>query len=41
MRFELGAYTFGNTPRTATGGYGPTAQAIREVLVYGAPAPRP
>ena len=23
--FELGVYTFGNTPRTADGGYGPTA----------------
>lgn len=32
MTFELGVYTFGNTPRTADGGYGPTAQAIREVL---------
>src|SRR5215218_826681 len=30
--FELGVYTFGNTPRTADGGYGPTAQAIRNVL---------
>lgn len=32
MGFELGVYTFGNTPRTAEGGYGPTAQAIRDVL---------
>ena len=32
MRFELGVYTFGNTPRTADGGYGTTAQAIRNVL---------
>ncbi|MBI4899752.1 MAG: LLM class flavin-dependent oxidoreductase [Actinobacteria bacterium] len=32
MTFELGVYTFGNTPRTADGGYGPTAQAIREAL---------
>src|SRR5215211_1216019 len=30
--FELGVYTFGNTPRTADGGYGPTAQAIRNVI---------
>jgi len=30
--FELGVYTFGNTPRTADGGYGPTAQAIRDAL---------
>ena len=28
MSFELGVYTFGNTPRTADGGYGHTAQAI-------------
>ena len=31
MKFELGAYTFGNTPRTSDG-YGPTAQAIRDTL---------
>lgn len=31
-RFELGVYTFGNTPRTAEGGYGPTAQAMRDAL---------
>src|SRR3954449_8181278 len=30
--FEVGVYTFGNTPRAADGGYGPTAQAIREIL---------
>jgi alkanesulfonate monooxygenase SsuD/methylene tetrahydromethanopterin reductase-like flavin-dependent oxidoreductase (luciferase family) len=30
--FELGVYTFGNTPRIADGGYGPTAQAIRDAL---------
>jgi len=30
--FELGVYSFGNTSRTADGGYGPTAQAIRDVL---------
>jgi alkanesulfonate monooxygenase SsuD/methylene tetrahydromethanopterin reductase-like flavin-dependent oxidoreductase (luciferase family) len=30
--FELGVYTFGNTPRTANGGYGSTAQAIRDAL---------
>ena len=29
---ELGIYTFGNTPRTAEGGYGTTAQAIRNAL---------
>ena len=32
MTFELGVYTFGNTPRTADGGLGPTAQAIRNAL---------
>src|SRR3954452_1879458 len=32
MTFELGVYSFGNTPRTAGGGRGPTAQAIRNVL---------
>ncbi|MDQ4096452.1 MAG: LLM class flavin-dependent oxidoreductase [Actinomycetota bacterium] len=32
MTFELGVYSFGNTPRTAGGGYGLTAQAIRDVL---------
>lgn len=31
-QFELGVYSFGNTPRTAEGGYGATAQAIRDVL---------
>jgi alkanesulfonate monooxygenase SsuD/methylene tetrahydromethanopterin reductase-like flavin-dependent oxidoreductase (luciferase family) len=31
MTFELGVYTFGNTPRTSDGGYAPTAQAIRDV----------
>src|SRR5687767_15798090 len=30
--FDLGVYTFGNTPRTADGRYGPTAQAIRDAL---------
>jgi predicted amino acid dehydrogenase len=30
--FELGVYMFGNTPRTTDGGYGSTAQAIRDVL---------
>ena len=29
--FELGVYTFGNTPRTSDG-YGPTAQAVRDAL---------
>jgi alkanesulfonate monooxygenase SsuD/methylene tetrahydromethanopterin reductase-like flavin-dependent oxidoreductase (luciferase family) len=28
---EVGVYSFGNTPRTG-GGYGPTAQAVRDVL---------
>ena len=32
MTLELGVYSFGNTPRTAGGGHGPTAQAIRDVL---------
>ncbi|MGD0944154.1 MAG: LLM class flavin-dependent oxidoreductase [Acidimicrobiales bacterium] len=32
MNFELGVYSFGNTPRTADGGHGPTAQAMRDVL---------
>jgi alkanesulfonate monooxygenase SsuD/methylene tetrahydromethanopterin reductase-like flavin-dependent oxidoreductase (luciferase family) len=32
MTLELGVYSFGNTPRTAEGGYGPTAQAVRNVL---------
>src|SRR3954465_3724547 len=32
MTLELGVYSFGNTPRTADGGYGPTAQAVRDVL---------
>src|SRR4051812_24275161 len=32
MTFELGVYSFGNTPRTADGGYGTSAQAIRDVL---------
>ena len=31
-KFQLGVYSFGNTPRTAEGGYGPTAQAIRNAL---------
>jgi alkanesulfonate monooxygenase SsuD/methylene tetrahydromethanopterin reductase-like flavin-dependent oxidoreductase (luciferase family) len=29
---ELGVYSFGNTPRTADDRYGPTAQAVRDVL---------
>jgi alkanesulfonate monooxygenase SsuD/methylene tetrahydromethanopterin reductase-like flavin-dependent oxidoreductase (luciferase family) len=29
---ELGVYSFGNTPRTSDGGFGPTAQAVRNVL---------
>jgi alkanesulfonate monooxygenase SsuD/methylene tetrahydromethanopterin reductase-like flavin-dependent oxidoreductase (luciferase family) len=32
MTFELGVYSFGNTPRLPDGGRGPTAQAIRDVL---------
>jgi alkanesulfonate monooxygenase SsuD/methylene tetrahydromethanopterin reductase-like flavin-dependent oxidoreductase (luciferase family) len=32
MGFELGIYSFGNTPRSADGSYGPTAQAVRDVL---------
>lgn len=30
--FELGVYTFGNTPRLADGSFGSTAQAIRNIL---------
>src|SRR3954451_22240384 len=32
MTLELGVDSFGNTPRTADGGYAPTAQAVRDVL---------
>jgi alkanesulfonate monooxygenase SsuD/methylene tetrahydromethanopterin reductase-like flavin-dependent oxidoreductase (luciferase family) len=32
MTFELGVYSFGNTPVRDGGGLGPTAQAIRDVL---------
>jgi hypothetical protein len=32
MTLQLGVYSFGNTPRTADGGYGATAQAIRDLL---------
>jgi alkanesulfonate monooxygenase SsuD/methylene tetrahydromethanopterin reductase-like flavin-dependent oxidoreductase (luciferase family) len=32
MTFELGVYTFGNTPLTPDGGRGPTAQAVRDAL---------
>lgn len=32
MTFELGVYTFGNTPRLADGRPGPTAQAVRDAL---------
>ncbi|HYC61029.1 MAG TPA: hypothetical protein VEK79_15820 [Thermoanaerobaculia bacterium] len=32
MTFELGVYSFGNTPRTDDGRYGPTAQAIRNLI---------
>ena len=31
-KFELGVYTFGNTPRNADGSFGSTAQAMRNVL---------
>jgi alkanesulfonate monooxygenase SsuD/methylene tetrahydromethanopterin reductase-like flavin-dependent oxidoreductase (luciferase family) len=31
-KFELGVYTFGNTPRTVDGEYSSTAQAIRNAL---------
>lgn len=30
--FELGVYSFGNTPRMSNGGYGPTALAIRNLF---------
>ena len=32
MSLELGVYSFGNTPRTTSGGPGDTARAIRDVL---------
>src|SRR3954469_21679968 len=32
MTLEVGVYSFGNTPRTADGAYGSTAQGIRNVL---------
>jgi alkanesulfonate monooxygenase SsuD/methylene tetrahydromethanopterin reductase-like flavin-dependent oxidoreductase (luciferase family) len=32
VTFELGVYSFGNTPRNPDGSHGPTAQAIRNVL---------
>lgn len=32
MTFELGVYSFGNTPRLADGRRGPTDQALRDVL---------
>src|SRR3954463_3802616 len=32
MTLELGVDSFGSTPRTPDGGYGPTAQAVRDVL---------
>ncbi len=32
MTFELGVYSFGNTPRLPDGSRGPTAQAVRDVL---------
>src|SRR3954464_11198292 len=32
MTLELGVYSFGSTPGTPDGGYGPTAQAVRDVL---------
>jgi hypothetical protein len=32
MTFELGVYSFGNTPRNPDGSHGATAQGIRNVL---------
>lgn len=32
MAFELGVYSFGNTPRLAGGEFGPTSQAVRDAL---------
>jgi alkanesulfonate monooxygenase SsuD/methylene tetrahydromethanopterin reductase-like flavin-dependent oxidoreductase (luciferase family) len=32
MTLELGVYSFGNTPRIPDNGYGPTAQAVRDLL---------
>src|SRR5690606_21187052 len=32
MSLELGVYSFGNTPRSPDGGYGSTAQAVRDAL---------
>ncbi|MFE7740849.1 LLM class flavin-dependent oxidoreductase [Nocardia sp. NPDC057455] len=32
MPFELGVYSFGNTPRTADGSFGPSSQAVRDAL---------
>ena len=32
MAFELGVYSFGNTPVRDGGGLGPTSPAIRDVL---------
>jgi len=32
MTFELGVYSFGNTPRLPDGSRGPTAQALRDLL---------
>jgi alkanesulfonate monooxygenase SsuD/methylene tetrahydromethanopterin reductase-like flavin-dependent oxidoreductase (luciferase family) len=32
MSLEFGVYSFGHTPRTPDSGYGPTAQAVRDVL---------
>jgi alkanesulfonate monooxygenase SsuD/methylene tetrahydromethanopterin reductase-like flavin-dependent oxidoreductase (luciferase family) len=31
-KFELGVYSFGNTPRNDDGSYGSTAQAVRNAL---------
>lgn len=30
--FELGVYSFGNTPRNSDGSYAPTAQAVGDAL---------
>lgn len=32
MTLELGVYSFGDTPRTTGGGFGPTSQAVRDAL---------
>ncbi|WP_327341554.1 hypothetical protein [Streptomyces europaeiscabiei] len=39
MTFELGVYSFGNTPRLLDGRRGPTAQALRYAWPAGHSAP--